>query len=408
MNIVMVVPTYWSRPLPEAWRRGDAVYDHATPLATEGTLARTIESIATIRDNNFELVVLACATTPDIAAAVPEHVASIIAKSRTSVPTVLFSHAHLAKLIAALPVREKTAYAPLLSLFGYSQIRNMCLVAAHLRAADVAVLIDDDEVFEDPDFITKVREGIRARGADGKRMLGIAGYYMEVQGDHRTFIRNRDIPAWMAEWNKFAAQNAAFQTIIGEREPRYKITPFAFGGNMVIAKDLFMRVPFDPEVSRGEDMDYCMNAKMFDVDFYLDNQLAITHLPPPRSHPMWRRVREDAVRYMYQREKIRRQKPLSGMRMIRAEDLDPYPGLFLKDDLDRRIRVSQTMLAETYRKEGKEKDAEEALRTIDYTRAVLENDTDPFQKLVDTQIAWTRMMHDCSVLDREELFSKIS
>ena len=44
--------------------------------------------------------------------------------------------------------------------------------------------------------------------------------------------------------------NKAFGGIIG-REPRLKETPFVFGGNMVIHRNLFTVVPFDPVVTIG-------------------------------------------------------------------------------------------------------------------------------------------------------------
>lgn len=32
MRKTMVIPTYWCRRTGEAWREGDAVYDHPTPV----------------------------------------------------------------------------------------------------------------------------------------------------------------------------------------------------------------------------------------------------------------------------------------------------------------------------------------------------------------------------------------
>jgi len=54
-----------------------------------------------------------------------------------------------------------------------------------------------------------------------------------------------------AEKNAISKMNEAFDKIIGT-EPRLKETPFVFGGNMVIHRDLFSVIPFDPNVPRGE------------------------------------------------------------------------------------------------------------------------------------------------------------
>ena len=32
MRKTMIIPTYWCRGTGEAWREGDAVYDHPTPV----------------------------------------------------------------------------------------------------------------------------------------------------------------------------------------------------------------------------------------------------------------------------------------------------------------------------------------------------------------------------------------
>ncbi len=68
--------------------------------------------------------------------------------------------------------------------------------------------------------------------------------------------------------------NEAFGKIIGS-DPRLKETPFVFGGNMVIHRDLFTVVPFDPEVTRGEDIDFLINAKMFGFKLLSDEYLAL-------------------------------------------------------------------------------------------------------------------------------------
>ena len=71
---------------------------------------------------------------------------------------------------------------------------------------------------------------------------------------------NPEIPFQLGHYiygrsGRWAEMNEAFDKIIGT-EPRLKETPFAFGGNMVIHQNLFTAVPFDPKISRGEDMDF--------------------------------------------------------------------------------------------------------------------------------------------------------
>ncbi len=77
--------------------------------------------------------------------------------------------------------------------------------------------------------------------------------------------------------------------------------------------------------------------RRFGFGFFLDNQLAIKHLPPPKSHPIWKRLREDIYRFVYEQAKINNQKDRIGMTRVYPEDFDPYPGCFLKKDINDKI-----------------------------------------------------------------------
>ena len=52
------------------------------------------------------------------------------------------------------PARLKAKNRKLQQL-DYSNVRNICLLAASILTADAALLIDDDEVFELPDFVPR-------------------------------------------------------------------------------------------------------------------------------------------------------------------------------------------------------------------------------------------------------------
>ena len=61
MRTYMVIPTYWTGPKGE-WEEGDAVFDHATLLNEEGTLARILESLHVIEDKHFTLIIIGVTT----------------------------------------------------------------------------------------------------------------------------------------------------------------------------------------------------------------------------------------------------------------------------------------------------------------------------------------------------------
>jgi len=249
------------------------------------------------------------------------------------------------------------------------------------------VFIDDDEVFEDPNFINKAREHI-GRLVNKAPVFAVAGYYLQADGNYLLTPKHEP---WMKAWDNAAKMNDGFQHIIGT-EPRLKSTPFVFGGNMIIHRILGEKIPFDPNVPRGEDIDYLMNARMFGHTFFLDNELSIKHLPPPNKNPRWLQIRKDMKRFAFERAKINTQKNVPGMTRITAEDFDPYPGAFLKPDLEKKAQEANQLLARQYRLEGSEKDAKEALQNIKLAETCLVPEGNPFESFCKLQGRWQEMM----------------
>jgi hypothetical protein len=385
----MAIPSYWARERGVGWKEGDAVYDHPTPLDEEGTLSTTLKSMKVLADQEFQLIVIAVPTSDEIAAQVERKLGGIIASSSrgVGVEALLFGPSHL-KLIHDLLAKDgKREFAELLRLREYSDVRNLCTFIPHVLGSDAAVLIDDDEVFEDPDFMSKAREFI-GKKVDGETVNAVAGYYLQPDGDYHVIKTFRP---WMEFWDQFERMNQAFDKVIGTK-PRLKETSFVFGGNMVIHRKLFTQVPFDPNVPRGEDIDFLINARMFGFRFFLDNQLSIKHLPPPKTHPVWMGLRKDIYRFIYERSKIENQKEKKRMIRVEPEELDPYPGCFLKEDLEEKIEKACKLLSREYLDQGDKRASEEALRNIELAGTDAVPRLDPFDNLCNLQKRWQRLM----------------
>ena len=387
MKMTMVVPSYWRRNKNESQLPTDTVYDHPTPLDEEGTLGRLLKSLSILDNKDFNVVILGVANSPDIQEDVEQKLTSIIANSSPSVQTHLFSYSHLKKILAFLEETNREDRASLLKLDGYSNIRNLCLFIPHLLGSEVAVLIDDDEYFEDPLFMNKATEFIGRTQGD-KKILAVAGYYINPDDD---YLINKDISPWMIYWNKNDSMNRAFQKTIAT-SPRLKETTFAFGGNLLVHKELFTQIPFDPRVSRGEDIDFLMNARMFGFKVFLDNELSIKHDAPPKTFPLWQQVREDIQRFIFQKKKLETQESHPHMSFLRADDLDPYPGEFLKDDLNDRIFRSNHMLAIDYISQGNTEGALECMKNIELAGKLDSLKENPFQDLCALQKEWKQLM----------------
>jgi len=95
---------------------------------------------------------------------------------------------------------------------------------------------------------------------------------------------------------------------------------------MAVHRDILMKVPFDPLITRGEDIDFLINLRINRITFWLDRELYIKHLPPKSSQLDWKRLREDIKRFLYERKKVIDH---GGIESISQEELMPYPGTFL-------------------------------------------------------------------------------
>lgn len=383
----MVIPSYWGRKKDEEWRKTDTVYDHPTPLDKDGTLGRLLKSLSILENKDFTLFIIGVSTAQDIQEDVESKISSILKETGPQVKPLLFSYSHLAKIHQYLTDKDKEEFKPLLQLNGYSNVRNLCVFLPHLLGSDIAVLIDDDEIIEDPRFMDKAREFI-GQEKDGDKILAVAGYYINPDND---FLINKEIEPWMTYWNKIDCMNRAFKKIVG-KDPRLKETPFVFGGNMVVHRDLFTVVPFDPSITRGEDIDFLINTRMFGFKFFLDNQLSIKHDAPPKTHPIWQRFRGDILRFVFEKSKLGTQESLPDMMRIKAEDLDPYPGEFLKEDLEERILQSNIMMSIEYLREGDKDGALECLVNIHLAKSKSLPPENPFQNLLQFQKTWKDMM----------------
>jgi hypothetical protein len=132
-----------------------------------------------------------------------------------------------------------------------------------------------------------------------------------------------------------------------EGAPGLSVSPLAFGGNMVFHRDLFSQVGFDTGITRGEDIDYLINARIAGFDFHFDPDLSILHRPPRHyDAPLYARLRQDVIRFQYEKYKVSK----FG---ISLENLMPYPGALMTEKfstlaLEALKMVSTPMLDQIY------------------------------------------------------------
>ncbi len=335
LKTTITIPTYWTRKYGEKGSPEDAIFDHPTPLDQQGTLPRCLESLCALKGKDFQVLIITAPVNPQIADRVDKVVARIIAPFRKAFPVIQFG---MKELESAQRILESRGVGGgLLSLNSYPNIRNCQLIGALLLDSDLIVAIDDDETVPE-DFIDTAVELV---GSDfkGKRIDGKSGIYLNNDGDYK--IRETGNPRSSPNifFSKAALMNDAFSHLLSTPE-RIVETPIALGGNMVFSRRLYTSVPHDPNITRGEDIDYLINSRLLGFNWFFDRKLRITHLPPeagpedPFNTTVLAKLQQDVIRFIYQKEKITLSHNRSGITPVRTGDLGVYPGEFLKPGLE--------------------------------------------------------------------------
>jgi hypothetical protein len=375
------VPTYWTHPGGEGPE--EIVFDHPTPLDQGGTLRRTLESLIPLTSQGLEVGVVAAATAPGLEAEVARRVREVMESPPLPYPVRFFAADHLKALRDLCRAQGRAEWLELLSLGGYSQIRNLTLILANICGAKAMLSLDDDEVIADPEFISKIGTDLDLLGREHP-VFGLAGIYRQADGG--VLLPEPEAP-WAVAWPKMRWLNDALEKLV-LAGPRLKPTLLGFGGNLVIPAALGRVLPFDPALTRGEDTDYLLNARMWQIPFFLDHSLSIIHLPPDKPHPTWLRLRQDLVRFCYTRLKLRQQQPGMGRATVEVEDLKPYPGNFLTDDLSLRAFQSHTLLALDYLAQGDPEGARQTLMNLVLMQRLEETGTRVYEDYLRTVSHW--------------------
>jgi hypothetical protein len=341
----VVVPTYWTRA-GGALESGDAMYDHPTPVDDEGTLGRLLESLTLLDVRQFYVVIVVAVTALSVAAEASARVRAT-AQRYPSLSTLVVDDSVLTQLEAAVTIPNVT---DLIALTDYSRVRNLQLLAPLALRCRAIVAVDDDEVVIDPKFLFRAIESLGSV-IDGRVVAGLAGYYLQNRkGQILLDVAAASSMAPNIFDRKAVIMNDATNRVQAKRG-KIVPTPFCFGGNMIFTPDLAARVCFDPAITRGEDIDYLINARLIGHWFYMNKKLTILHEPPAGGSyhdSAFHKTVQDLLRFVYEREKLKAWRQIGASEPVTAEDLDPYPGIFLRPDLDGFVgEVFQRILDQT-------------------------------------------------------------
>lgn len=331
MNPLVIVPVFISS---RNKKQGDSIlttYDHATPMSQIGELPRLLDSLRKIKYVSHVVILVVSENTITEPSAIkierltmqyPEFNTMVIGADELSV-----IHKRAEEL--GVPSVQKE-----IALSSYGAIRNVGLTIAQIFGFDSVIFLDDDEIIEDKDFIQKAIYGLGKLTRSGVPIIVKTGYYLNRHGKYTS----RHKPYWH---DRFWPKGKAFNLWITKamKGPRLSRSSHVCGGVLVLHKQAYTRLAFDPWIPRGEDLDYMLNLRMYGSDIWFDNQLVVKHLPP-KIPSEGVRFRQDIYRWLYEYRKLEYSRTQIDLLQIRAQDLKPYPGIFLDSDIERRIKIT--------------------------------------------------------------------
>ncbi|MGI8826989.1 MAG: hypothetical protein ACR2JC_15375 [Chloroflexota bacterium] len=333
----VVVPTYWSRA-GGASCAGDAVYDHPTAVDAPSTLDALLESLEKLDTRTFYLLILVAVTGADVARDAEARVRDLVA-GYPGVTSLVFGPSTLQVLRERLNGEAGEDRTSFLDLARYPKIRNLQLAIPLTLGSQAIVALDDDEIVTDSAFLRKATEPL-GTSIDGRVVDGLSGYYLQDDGGILLRIDPDKSRSPNIFDRKASIMNAATEML--QRDPGdIVLTPFCFGGNMEFTPELAASVGFDPQITRGEDIDYLINARLEGKNIFMRKDLRILHRPPAGGSyqdASWSKLEQDVMRFTYEREKLLISQTVPDLRPLTVEELMPYPGEFLSDNHEEDAR----------------------------------------------------------------------
>ena len=330
MNPVVLIPTYVSASRRSQGGAVTTTYDHATPLSSEGELPRCLDSLRCVRGLGTVVILVAAE------AAIENQAASKIRGIASQFPD-------LDIVVVGAPeaalVRQRMEQLGIITygevgLAGYGAVRNMGLLMANVLGFDAAVFVDDDEVIDDEAFLERAMYGLGKLTRRGVPILAKTGYYLN---DQDSYLSRRSTKWYDRYWEQGKAFNAWITRAM--RGPRLSRSNHVCGGCLALHKEAFKRVSFDPWISRGEDLDYMLDLRMYGSDIWFDNTWVLRHLPP-KTPSEGMRFRQDIFRWLYEYRKMEYSRTQIDLLQVKPASLEPYPGPFLEPGILRRIRIT--------------------------------------------------------------------
>ena len=336
MNPAIVIPSFWDRGDRPAALGERGAYDYTTPIDKPlPELESCLSSLEQVR-GVLRVIVLVVAP-PSCEESARARVNSICRAHMDLNPLVIGAReaAHVEKAVARMAhhVAGETV-----SLRGYGAIRNMGLAVACVLGHDAVVFLDDDEVVLDENFLVNAVYGLGSLTRQNLKVLVKSGFFVDEFDSPYSEPSDR----WSEKyWSKSAEFNKVMEHAQTSRS-RITRSNHLCGGCCALHAEAFTRVPFDPYITRGEDLDYVLDCRANGLDVWFDNEWFVRLRPPEEMAPAPSTFMQDVHRWLYEYRKLDAMNARRDLRTITPESLMPYPAPWLSSEV--RSRVFRTAL----------------------------------------------------------------
>ena len=331
MNPAIVIPTFWDQGSQPGALGERGVYDYNTPIDKPlPELELCLSSLDKVR-GVIRVIVLVVAP-PECAEAARARVTSICRAHANLNPLIVGESeaAHVERVVA------RTAHhvaGETVSLRGYGAIRNMGLAVAAVFGHDAVVFLDDDNVALDENFLINAVFGLGSLTRQNLQILAKSGFFVDAL--------DSPYAEPSEEWSeKYWSKAADFNKVMERAQTastRITRSNHMCGGCCALHAAAFTKVPFDPYITRGEDLDYVLNLRANHLDVWFDNEWFVRSQPPEEMAPVPSLFMQDVHRWLYEYRKLDAMNARRDLRTITPESLMPYPAPWLSTEVRRRV-----------------------------------------------------------------------
>lgn len=331
MNPVIVIPSCWDRSARPGALGERGVYDYTTPI--DKPLPELEVCLSSLERVSGVLRVIVLVVVPKECEDAARARVNSICRSHADLNPLVIGAKEAAHVERAVARMAHHVAGETVSLRGYGAIRNMGLAVAAVLGHDVVVFLDDDEVVTEPDFLTKAVWGLGSLTRQNLQVLAKSGFFIDKLGS--------PYAEPSSEWSeKYWSKAADFNRVMERAQTsasRITRSNHLCGGCCALHAAAFSKVPFDPYITRGEDLDYVLNLRANGMDAWFDNEWYVEAQPPEEMAGAPSVFMQDVHRWLYEYRKLDAMNARRDLRTITPESLMPYPAPWLSAGVRRRV-----------------------------------------------------------------------